>query len=177
MNYLEIGEFQNRFKENFNKTLLSTIDYGNLTYGQVWSNAEHICKIWKKTGAKSGDCIAFILNNNPSLLVSYIACAIGGFVANPINPTLNIKIIDSIIKLTKPKITLRNPPQLNKNINIVQLSNKSYFVGNNDIVRISKRINLNEGKLIPKHLDFSNKKQGKLNRFKRSCLKTKSTLY
>ena len=120
MNYLEIGEFQNRFKENLNKTLLSTIDYGNLTYGQVWSNAEHICKIWKKTGAKSGDCIAFILNNNPSLLVSYIACAIGGFVANPINPTLNIKIIDSIIKLTKPKITLRNPPQLNKNINIVK---------------------------------------------------------
>ena len=115
-----IVEFENSFKANFDKTLISTIDNGDFTYGQVWSNAEHIGENWKEKGAKQGDSIAFILNNNPSLLVSYIACAIGGFVAKPINPTLNFKIINSILKLTQPKIILRNPPKLNKNIKILR---------------------------------------------------------
>ena len=115
-----IVEFENSFKSNFDKTLISTIDNGDFTYGQVWTNAKHIGENWKKKGAKQGDSIAFILNNNSSLLVSYIACAIGGFIANPINPNLNFKIINSILKLTQPKIILRNSPKLIKNIKILR---------------------------------------------------------
>ena len=38
-------------------------------------------------------------------------------------------------------------------------------------------ITLHEKYLLPEHLDNTKKTKGKLNRFKRSCLKQKSTLY
>ncbi len=129
-----ILEFENSFNTNFKKTLISTIEEGDFTYGQVWSNAEHIVKNWKNKGAKHGDGIAFILNNTASLLVSYIACAIGGFVANPINPTLNLKNVNSILELTNPKIIIRKPPLLKKHIlkeNKIKINsnpNSSFFI-------------------------------------------------
>ena len=40
-----------------------------------------------------------------------------------------------------------------------------------------KLIHLNENNILPKNLDQSKQNKGKLNRFKRSCLKEKSTIY
>ena len=38
-------------------------------------------------------------------------------------------------------------------------------------------IPINERHLLPKYLDNSKKNKGKINRFKRSCLKNKTTIY
>lgn len=102
----------NRFRESRDDVLLTTPDGGAFTYAQIYANAHKLTEDWRQNGLQKGDTVAFILPNCAGYLACYVACAIGGFVANPIVPELLPANVDYILDLAKPKLTVRDEPKL-----------------------------------------------------------------
>jgi long-chain acyl-CoA synthetase len=107
---------KNRFVESRDKVLMSTPDGVDYTYGQMYANAKALADDWRAQGAGKGDTIAFLMPNCPEYLVGYLACIIGGFVANPIVQELSDASIDYIMGLARPKLMLRDLPPLNPDL-------------------------------------------------------------
>ena len=108
----EICKLEESFKSNFNKVLLTSTEGVNYSYGQVWLNALILSNNWYEKSLKEGDRIVFLRSNDLSLLVSYLACAIGGFVAIPINPYSNKKLQKNYIELYKPSLIITETSDL-----------------------------------------------------------------
>jgi len=101
-----------RFADSRDDVLLSTPDGHAFTYAQVYANAHKLCESWRDAGVEKGDTVAFVLPNCAGYLAAYIACAIGGFVANPIVPELLDDSIEYILGLAAPKLMVRDAPVL-----------------------------------------------------------------
>ena len=110
----EIEKLEEVFEKYFNETMMVSLSGEEYTYGQVWSNALIISDDWKEKGVRQGDHVAFLLSNHLSLLVSYISCAIGGFVAIPLNPNLDDHLINKFIKLSQPTLIIKENFKLSK---------------------------------------------------------------
>ncbi|MEP1030781.1 MAG: class I adenylate-forming enzyme family protein [Alphaproteobacteria bacterium] len=105
-----------RFVESRNAVLLSVSDGQDFTYGQIYANARALADRWRAEGLAKGDTVAFLLPNCPGYLTSYLACIIGGYVANPIVPELAETSVQFISELAKPKLLLREPPELDADL-------------------------------------------------------------
>lgn len=108
------GQLSDQFRAQAGAVLLATEAGFDLTYGQVWANAARLARDWKSQGLKSGDTVAINLRNDPSILICYLACFIGSFVAAPINPELGETDINFIIGMIRPALTLREAPTLDR---------------------------------------------------------------
>jgi len=104
--------FKRRFAESRDEILLSTPDGDEYTYGQIYANAQKLADEWRAKGVSKGDTVAFVLPNCPGYLSAYLACAIGGFVANPVVYELLDESIGYIIDLAQPKLVIRDAPVL-----------------------------------------------------------------
>ena len=107
-----IEYLEKRIKDRFNEVFFQTIDNQSITFGQFFTFAKCIANNWEVNGLKSGERIAFRVNNSLALLASYLACAIGGYTAVPIPLSLNKKNADLILSKTKPVLILDEPPLL-----------------------------------------------------------------
>lgn len=108
------AQLQDRFRGRAGAVLLSTEAGYDLTYGQVWANAARLAQEWAGQGLKPGDTVAINLCNDPSILICYLACFIGGFVAAPINPELGQADVDFIVGMIRPALALREPPAIDR---------------------------------------------------------------
>jgi long-chain acyl-CoA synthetase len=100
-----------RFAQCRDQVLLSSSDR-QITYGQALWAARELAISWKKEGAKTGDAVALVLNNNLTFPCCYLACMVGGFVAVPVNPELGTDMVSSILALVRPRITIDQPPSI-----------------------------------------------------------------
>lgn len=82
MNYPDL--LSERFSRSESSVLLDCLDGSAFTYGEFYCYARQIADFWKDTGVKKGDVLVLAMPNSPSLLCSYLACAIGGYVACPV---------------------------------------------------------------------------------------------
>lgn len=103
-----------RFTESRDDVLLTTMGGDDFTYGQVYANASKLAEGWRAQGVHKGDTVAFILPNCDGYLIAYLACAVGGFIANPIVFELLEDSIDYIIDLAGPKLVVRDEPALDQ---------------------------------------------------------------
>lgn len=103
-----------RFTESRDDVLLTTMGGDDFTYGQVYANASKLAEGWRAQGVHKGDTVAFILPNCEGYLIAYLACAVGGFIANPIVFELLEDSIDYIIDLAGPKLVVRDEPTLDQ---------------------------------------------------------------
>lgn len=101
-----------RFAESRDDVLLTTMDGDDFTYGLVYANASKLAEDWRAQGVCKGDTVAFILPNCDGYLIAYLACAVGGFIANPIVYELLEDSINYIIDLAGPKLVVRDEPAL-----------------------------------------------------------------
>lgn len=101
-----------RFADSRDEILLSTLDGEDFTYGQIYANAKKLADDWRGQGVLKGDTVAFVLPNCPGYLSAYLACAIGGFVANPVVFELLDESINYILDLAQPKLVVRGAPGL-----------------------------------------------------------------
>jgi acyl-coenzyme A synthetase/AMP-(fatty) acid ligase len=111
-----IAILKKRFADSRDEILLSTLDGEDFTYGQVYVNAKKLADDWRGLGVVKGDTVGFVLPNCPGYLSAYLACAIGGFVANPVVFELLDESINYILDLAQPKLVVRDAPGLDSSI-------------------------------------------------------------
>jgi acyl-coenzyme A synthetase/AMP-(fatty) acid ligase len=111
-----VDVLKRRFSESRNDVLLSAPDGYDYTYAQIYANACKLADDWKAAGVAKGDTVAFVLPNCAGYLAAYVACAVGGFVANPVVPELLPESIDYILELASPKLVVREAPQLDPSL-------------------------------------------------------------
>ncbi len=107
---------KNRFTESRDDVLLSTPEGQDFTYAQIYANARKLANDWQASGVEPGDTVAFVLPNCAGYLAAYIACAVGGFIANPVVPELLAESIDYILELAAPKLVIRDEPELDSEL-------------------------------------------------------------
>lgn len=91
------------FAEHWHDKALTSIDGENLSYGDLWCTAQSLANTWRKEGTKTGDVIAFKLANSNRIPCIYLACAMGGYVACPIVPTLSEASVSENLDTVKPE--------------------------------------------------------------------------
>ncbi|MBL6689006.1 MAG: acyl--CoA ligase [Pseudomonadales bacterium] len=92
-----------QFAEHWQDLAISTVDGESIRYGDLWCTACAVAESWQAEGLQPGDIIAFKLPNSYRIPCLYLACAIGGFVACPIVPTLSEKTAAENLETVKPK--------------------------------------------------------------------------
>ncbi len=125
----EIAALESRFKESFDDVLISTLDGKDFTYGRFWVNAQGIADNWRNNGIKPGVNIALILPNSVSMLACYLACVIGGYIANPILTTLSQEEIEARLALTRPVLVIREPFELSQSVSLLDIENVRITTG------------------------------------------------
>ena len=121
-----------KFRNLHEQTLISIPEEGVLSYGAVWANALRIAQDWGQKGLSSGDRVAFVTPNDPAILVSYIACAIGGFVLCPVPSTLNRPFIDRTLEVLKPKLLVEDPPKIDYQVAPPSPNEIEFTIGDHD---------------------------------------------
>ena len=76
-----VATFEECFRTNTKKTLITTQTGLKLSYGQVWSLATKLVDQWEEYGVKPKESVALMMENDASFLCCFLACAIGGYVA------------------------------------------------------------------------------------------------
>ncbi len=92
-----------QFAGHWQDIALETIDGLSLSYGDIWCTAASLAETWQSEGIEPGDIIAFKLPNSHAIPCIYLACAIGGFVACPIVPTLSEATVTENLETVKPE--------------------------------------------------------------------------
>lgn len=92
-----------QFAEHWQDPAISSVDGQSISYGDLWCTARAVADSWQAEGLQPGDIIAFKLPNSFRIPCLYLACAIGGFVACPIVPTLSDSTADENLETVKPK--------------------------------------------------------------------------
>jgi crotonobetaine/carnitine-CoA ligase len=83
---------------------------GELTFGQVFEAARRAAAALKTHGLNQGDRVAIIAGNDLASALAFFACALGGFIAVPINPALSGIILDRVLADSSPALMVRAQP-------------------------------------------------------------------
>ncbi len=95
-----------QFQQHWQHQALRTLDGNELTYGDLWETARLLADRWQSAGYSPGDIIAFKLENSYALPCLYLACAIGGYLACPIVPTLANATVAENLAAIKPALLI-----------------------------------------------------------------------
>ncbi len=94
------------FAANADKNLLILPDNSSVTYREFWERSEKQAQLLAESGCKAGDRLLVQLENSERLLELYLACAIGGFVACPIDPATPKEQIAKLTSMLSPAMTV-----------------------------------------------------------------------
>lgn len=94
---------QDCFQRNASRTLFTLADGGTITYADAWQRAQAFAARLAELGVQPNDRVLIRLENSENFLLLYLACAIGGFVACPIDPALPDSRIAAIKKQVEPR--------------------------------------------------------------------------
>ncbi len=76
------------FERNWSKTLLVTADGRDVSYEAFWQNSERMALRLAGLGARRGSRLLVRAENSPHVIELYMASAMAGYVACPIDPAL-----------------------------------------------------------------------------------------
>ncbi|MBF0543583.1 MAG: acyl--CoA ligase [Candidatus Riflebacteria bacterium] len=93
------------FEQNSSKPFLYQFDSPTLSYGEFWDKAEQYAIRFAELGLSFNDRILIQLENSQNFLMLYLACAIGGYTACPIDPNMPEIRIKSVKDQLKPRYT------------------------------------------------------------------------
>jgi acyl-CoA synthetase (AMP-forming)/AMP-acid ligase II len=108
--YSKSKMLSDRFSQSWDDTLLDTLSGGTLTYGEFWRQASKLIRQWRNMGIGPGGKVAIVLPNHSSVMLIYLACLRGGYLAIPINPELVARDQGRLLGLTKPDLVIRDIP-------------------------------------------------------------------
>ncbi len=91
------------FARHAARTLLVLPDGKTVRYGEMWTEAEQLAHRLIQDGLAPGDRLLIRLENSPLLLRLYIACAIAGLVACPVDPALPRLRLAALDQVLHPK--------------------------------------------------------------------------
>lgn len=91
------------FARHASRTLLVLPDGKTIRYGELWAEAEQLARRLIRDGLAPGDRLLLRLENSPLLLRLYVACAIAGVVACPVDPALPRPRVAALERLLCPK--------------------------------------------------------------------------
>lgn len=100
------------FSENASRILFVAENGHAITYLDAWNTALAVRHALTKQGAREGARIAMILPNSEHMPILYLACAMGGFVACPVDPSLPASRTQQIFHQIEPSIIV-DPALLN----------------------------------------------------------------
>lgn len=104
---------EQRFAESANRECLIGLDGTRLSYGALWANAQNLAHSWRAAGLQPGEVVVLSFPNHLSLLVSYLACAVGGFVACPIPDSHHPDMKTKLAGIVRPRLVVNSAPALN----------------------------------------------------------------
>lgn len=94
------------FEEHADRNLLVVPGAAPTTYRAFWRKAEGIARRLRVRGLGPQERLLLQLQNSEHVLALYLACAIGGFVACPVDPTLPKAQLAAARALLQPSMTL-----------------------------------------------------------------------
>lgn len=95
-----------RFEDSWHDPAFETLEGKHLCYGDLWTTATWLSDSWKDADIVPGDIVAFRLENSWRIPCIYLACAIGGFVACPIVPSLKKSTMQENLADIKPALLI-----------------------------------------------------------------------
>jgi acyl-CoA synthetase (AMP-forming)/AMP-acid ligase II len=107
-----IRALRSRFSESRDATLLVDPSGAGISYGRFWAEARRVASGWARLGARPGERVALLVPRGPGGLLCYLACALGGFVACPLDRESPPTDIDEALRLIGPALAIRDTPQI-----------------------------------------------------------------
>jgi acyl-CoA synthetase (AMP-forming)/AMP-acid ligase II len=92
------------FEQNSSNRLLVLHDGQTMTYGDFWQKSDSLARRLAEIGLQPGSKLLIQLENSENLLALYLACAIGGYVACPVDPTLPKQQLARLQAMLKPAV-------------------------------------------------------------------------
>lgn len=83
-----------------------------LSYGALWANSQELAARWRREGLRAGNVVALSFPNHVGYFVSYLACAIGGFLACPIPDSHHPAVKRKLVAAAAPSLVVTEPPAI-----------------------------------------------------------------
>lgn len=81
-------------------------DGTQLSYGDVWERAGRMARRLHELGGRGGTRVLVRLDNSENVLLLYLACAIGGVAACPVDPGLPKPQVNAMIAALRPALVI-----------------------------------------------------------------------
>ena len=110
-NTQSIETINRRFETSWQDVFFQAMDDTEYSYADLLHNASNLCASWQSLNSQSlkkGDVVAFKLPNSFALPCCYLACALGGYVACPIVPSLGSETIETNLQDIKPALFIED---------------------------------------------------------------------
>jgi acyl-CoA synthetase (AMP-forming)/AMP-acid ligase II len=104
--------FLRRFRESPDRVCVVPLAGAPLSYGALWANSQELAARWRREGLRAGNVVALSFPNHVGYFVSYLACAIGGFLACPIPDSHHPDVKRKLVAAAAPSLVVTEPPAI-----------------------------------------------------------------